>query len=79
MNKKEDIHMSKYEDFNLDFELVEEPSETGIYTSQWDCISVWVTKLTTQATKHSCPPTDGCTNGTCSACHSYCGSACRRR
>lgn len=74
--------MANYDDFDLEFTFpsTNSNSDGGAEPrSGWGCIFTDITELITDIiTNSGCPVSDGCTSGTCSDCHSYCGGACRR-
>ena len=76
--------MGNYSDFDLDIRSGE-PAEPASITSK-ACEVLW--EMATASIDYCgkiseliCPTdacTVGCSSDTCSACHSYCGAACRR-
>lgn len=82
--------MNKFDDFDLDIKKIKANSEeelnTKVATTLLTCTmpgvcdTTLVTIATCDNTCMGCGSTRGeeCTANTCSACHSYCGSACRR-
>lgn len=84
---KED-NMAKFDDFDLDIRKVKgnqnEVARTGTGTfmtcgSPGVCDTTLVTMATCEETCILCGETgNGCSDDTCSDCHSYCGAACRR-
>ncbi|WP_306774933.1 hypothetical protein [Agathobacter rectalis] len=76
--------MGTYSDFDLDIRSVE-PAVHEKITSKV-CVHLWEVVQASldycdKVSKLICPTdacTVGCSSDTCSACHSYCGAACRR-
>ena len=85
--------MSKYDEFDLDIrknaDTVNDAGDarSGLECATWSiCVDLTISVVLSQCCTDGCTdacttPSQGCT-GTCdqtlSACHSYCGNACRR-
>lgn len=69
---------NKYEDFNLDLKRTTVSVGMDKYTNGTYTATMSGCTCETSCLIENCLSNNNCISDTCSACHSYCGSNCRR-